>query len=156
MSKKETITKQLTALAFQESKPFCYGCYGVVETSHCPKCGSDDFMRLLEGVGCEYGTEWVIEEILKEHLKSVDEEEAFKDMMEGCYPTDTKVAWLEVNTIDILKEMCPCDWRLAKDEHISSLEEDEQVMSFDNGSTYYWTTDIEELLEEKLQEGKAS
>ena len=151
MVKKETITKQLTALAFQETKPFCYGCYEAVETSHCPKCGSDDFMRLLEGVGCEYGTEWVIEEILKEHLEPVDEEESFENLMEDCYPSDTKVAWLEINTIDILKEISPCDWNLAKDEHISSLEEDEQVMSFDNGSTYYWTYDIENLIEEKLK-----
>lgn len=80
-------------------------------------------MRLLEGIGCEYGTEWVIEEILKEHLESVDEEKAFEEMMEGCYPIDTKVAWLEINTIDILKEMCSCDWELAQGEYISSLEE---------------------------------
>ena len=43
-------------------------------------------MRLFEGVGCEYGTEWVIEEILKEHLEPVDEEKVFKEMMEDCYP----------------------------------------------------------------------
>ena len=156
MDKKEIIYKKLTALAFQESKPFCYGCYRVVKASHCSKCGSDDFMRLLEGVGCEYGTDWVIEEILKKHLKPVNKEESFEDMMEGCYPTETKVAWLEVNTIDILKNMCSCDWELAKDEYISSLEEDEEVMSFDNGSTHYWTHDIENLIEEKLIEREAS
>ena len=42
-------------------------------------------------------------------------------------------------------------WDIAQDEYISSLEEDEEVISFDNGSTYYWTTEIEELLEDKLQ-----
>ena len=45
-------------------------------------------------------------EILKEHLEPVDEKKTFEEMMEGCYPIDTKVAWLEINTIDILKEMC--------------------------------------------------
>ena len=109
-------------------------------------------MRLLEGIGCEYGIEWVIEEILKEHLEPVNEEEAFKDMMEGCYPTEIKVAWLEIDTIDTIKTMCPLDWDLAKGEHISSLEEDEQIMSFDNGSTYFWTHDIENLIKEKLIE----
>ena len=130
MSKKETITKQLTALAFQETKPFCYGCYEAVKTSHCSKCGSDDFMRLFEGVGCEHGTEWVIEEILREHLKSVNQEETFEDMIEGCYPEETKVGWLELNTIDILKTMDEVSWDTAKSEYISSLEEDEEIMSF--------------------------
>ena len=44
-------------------------------------------------------------------------------------------------------------WNMAKDEYISSLEKDEEVMSFDNGSTYYWAYDIENLLEEKLELG---
>ena len=81
-------------------------------------------MRVIDGVGCEYGTEWVIEEILKEHLKPVDKENIFEQMIEDCYPIDTKVAWVEINTIDILKEMCPCDWRLACDDYIYNLEQD--------------------------------
>ena len=67
MTKKEIIYNQLTALAFQESKPFCYACYEAVKISHCPRCGTDDFMRLLENIGCEYGTKSVIQEIFKEH-----------------------------------------------------------------------------------------
>ena len=51
-------------------------------------------MRLHEGTGCEYGVDWVIEGILKEHLKPVNKEEAFEDMIEGCYPMETKV-WLD-------------------------------------------------------------
>ena len=151
MAKRETIYNQLTALAFQESIPFCYGCYVKAPTGTCHNCGSDDLMRLLESVGCEYGTEWVIEEILKEHLKPVDKEKIFEQMIEDCYPTDTKVAWVEINTIDILKEMCPCDWKLACDNYIYNLEQDEEIMSFDNGSTYFWTSDIENLIEEILK-----
>ena len=151
MCKKETITKQLEALAFQVSKPFCYLCYREVKTSHCPKCGTDDFKRLLEGVGVEYGIDWVIEEILKKYLEPVNQEEFFEDTIESCYPTETKVGWLEINTIDILKTMYPCDWRIAKGDCISSLEEDEEIMSFDNGSTYFWTLDIEDLIEDKLK-----
>ena len=151
MSKRETIYNQLTALAFQESIPFCYGCYIKAPTGRCDNCESDDCMRLMEDVGCEWGTEWVIEEILKEHLEPVNQTEAFEDMMEDCYPVDTKVGWLELNTVDILKTMDEIAWDIAKDEYISSLEEDEEVISFDNGSTYYWTTEIEELLEDKLQ-----
>ena len=151
MAKKETIYNQLTALAFQETKPFCYLCYREVKTRHCPKCGTDEFMRFMEGVGVEYGTEWVIEEILRQHLKPVNQEEAFESMIEDCYPTETKVGWLDLNTADVLKTMDKVSWDMAKDEYVSSLEEDEELMSFDNGSSYYWISDIEELLEEKLK-----
>ena len=92
------------------------------------------------------------EETLKEHLKPVNQTETFEDMIEGCYPTETKVGWLELNTADILKTMDEVSWDIAKDEYISSLEEDEEVMSFDNGSTYFWTYDIENLIEEKLKQ----
>ena len=47
--------------------------------------------------------------------------------------------------------MYPCDWRIAKGDCISGLEEDEEIMSFDNGSTYFWTLDIEDLIEDKLK-----
>ena len=92
MAKRETIYNQLTALAFQESIPFCYQCYIKAPTGKCDNCGSDDLMREMDGVGCEWGTEWVIEEILKEHLKSVDKEKIFEEMIEDCYPTDTSRA----------------------------------------------------------------
>ena len=152
MSKRETIYNKLTALAFQESIAFCYGCYIKAPTGKCDNCASDDLMRLVEGVGCEFGTEWVIEELLKEHLEPVNEKKVFEQMIEDCYPLETKVAWLELDTLDTIKTMCPCDFELAKDDYIYNLEEDEEIMSFDNGKTYFWTSDIEELLEKKLNE----
>ena len=151
MSKKEIIYNQLTDLAFQESIPFCYGCYMKAPTGRCDNCGTDDLMRLLEGVGCEYGTEWVVDEILKARLEPVNQKEAFENMIEGCYSTETKVGWLELNTVDILKTMDEVAWDIAKDEYISSLEGDEEVISFDNGSQYFWTSEIENLIEEKLK-----
>lgn len=150
MSKRETIYSQLTSLAFQESIPFCYACYMKAPTGKCENCGTDDLMRLLEEVGCEWGTEWVIEKILKKHLKPINKEKVFEEMIEDCYPTEIKVGWLELDTVTILKTMDEISWDIAKDEYISSLEEDEEVLSFDNGSTYFWTYDIENLIEEKL------
>lgn len=94
----------------------------------------------------------MIEEILKEHLEPVNQTESFESMIEGCYPTETKVGWLELSTADILKTMDKVSWDIAKDEYISSLTENEEVMSFDNGSTSFWTSDIENLIEEKLEE----
>ena len=152
MSKRDTIYNQLTALAFQESIPFCYGCYINAPTGRCDNCGSDDLMRLIEGVGCEYGTEWVIGELLRKHLEPVNEKEAFEQMIEDCYSVETKVGWLELDTIDTIKTMCPCDWELAKDDYIYSLQEDEEILSFDNEKTYFWTSDIEQLIEDKLKQ----
>ena len=150
MFKKETIYNQLTALAFQESIPFCYSCYIKAPTGRCDNCESADLMRLVEHSGCEYGTDWVIEKILKENLEPVSRKKIFEEMIEGCYPTETKVGWLELSTVDILKTMDEISWDIAEDEYISSLEEDEVVMSFDNGSTYFWAYDIENLIEKKL------
>ena len=40
-------------------------------------------------------------EILREHhMEPVDEKKVFEEMVEDCYPIDTKVAWAEINTID--------------------------------------------------------
>ena len=91
-----------------------------------------------------------LRKFLRNTLKPVNQTEAFEDMIEGCYPTETKVGWLELSTVDILKTMDEIAWDIAKDEYISSLEEDEEIISFDNGSIYYWTNEIEELLEDRF------
>lgn len=51
-------------------------------------------MRLLPGVGCEYGTDWIIKHILKTELEAVDLEEAFEESIRQCYPEETKVGWM--------------------------------------------------------------
>ena len=76
----------LEELAYRLTDNFCYGCYKVVEDDHCPNCGSDDFMRHLKGVGVEYGTEWVIEHLLKTHCTPIDGEELFEELLDECYP----------------------------------------------------------------------
>ena len=152
MSKKETIYNQLTKLAFQESIPFCYGCYMKAETGRCDNCGTDDLMRLREDSGCEWGTEWVIEELLNKDLEPFNQTESFESMIEDCYSEKIKIGWLNLNTADILKTMDEVSWDMAKDEYIASLEDDEEIMSFDNGKTYFATSDIEQLLEDNLDE----
>ena len=84
-------------------------------------------------------------------MNPVNQKEAFESMIEDCYPTETKVGWMDLNTVDILKTTDEVSWDIAKDEYISSLEEDKEVISFDNGSTYFQTSDIENLIEEKLK-----
>ena len=116
--RKKELTNKLEQIAYQKTNAFCYSCYKTVKQSHCPKCFSDDFMRELEGVGVEYGTNWVIIELLNEALTPVNAEENFTELLEDIYPEQTKVAWLNLNTVQVLKEQDPISWNIALNEHI--------------------------------------
>ena len=144
---KPEIQERLEQLAFNRTTPFCYGCYVKAPKGVCPHCHSDDLMRHLEGVGVEWGTDWVIKHILQEELTAIDPDEAFEDSIRGCYPEETVVGWLKLDTVEILKSQDPISWRIAKDEYIDSLEQDEEIFSFDGGSNYYWKHDLESLVE---------
>lgn len=139
-----SIEGQLVELAYRMTDNFCYGCYRVVEGSHCPECHSDDFMRHMDGVGVEYGTEWVIVELIKEHCTAIDEEEAFDDMMDACYP-EISIGYSTWQPSYVLKELDPIAYGLGVSENMQSLEEDEQVLQYDG--EYYHVSDIEEMIE---------
>ena len=146
--RKKELTNKLEQIAYQKTNAFCYSCYKTVKQSHCPKCFSDDFMRELEGVGVEYGTNWVIIELLNEALTPVNAEENFTELLEDIYPEQTKVAWLNLNTVQVLKEQDPISWNIALNEHIDNLVEEEELISFDN-ENYYHTQDIQNYIQEQ-------
>lgn len=139
------ILEQLKELALSRSIPFCYSCYKEAPTGCCKTCGSDDLMRLVPGVGCEYGADWVIKHILETDLTPVDLEESFENMMRECYPETTKFGWMEFDTVTLMKENDPIAWRCAVVEHESSEEADGVIVSLDGGSTYYYVNDIEKI-----------
>lgn len=142
---KSEIQQKLETLAFNRTTPFCYGCYIQAPKGICPECHSDDLMRFVHGVGCEWGTEWIIKHILQSELESVDIEEQFEESIRECYPETTKVGWMEFDTVTLMKENDPVSWRCALSEYESSEEADGLIVSFDGGSTYYRSDDIEEL-----------
>ncbi|MGE3611649.1 MAG: hypothetical protein AB7I27_18815 [Bacteriovoracaceae bacterium] len=80
----------------------------------CHHCHSDDLIRHLEGVGVEWGTDWVIKHILQEELTPIDTDEAFEDSIRGCHPEETVVGWLKLDTVEILKSQDPISWRIAQ------------------------------------------
>jgi hypothetical protein len=43
-------------------------------------------MRQLDGVGCEWGIEWVMRHLLEEDVTPFDTEEAFEESLRGCEP----------------------------------------------------------------------
>lgn len=140
------LKEKLTKLAFNRSLPFCYSCYHECPSGRCESCGSDDLMRFVQGVGCEWGTDWVIKHILETELDPVDLEESFEDMVCECYPETTKVGWMEFDTVTLMKENDPTSWSCALSEHESNDEAEGLIVSFDGGATYYSTSEIEDLI----------
>lgn len=145
---KSEIQEKLTQFAFSKTTPFCYGCYQDAPSGRCPSCDSDDLMRHLHGVGCEYGTDWVIKSILESELTPVDMEAAFEEYIRQCYPEDTKVGWMTFDTVELMKSQDPVSWRVALSDWESQESEEESIVSFDGGSNYYYISDIENLLNE--------
>ena len=145
---KAEIQEKLEQLALDRTTPFCYGCYVKAPKGVCPHCHSDDLMRHLEGVGVEWGTDWVIKHIILEELTAADTEEAFEDSVRSSYMEETQVGWLKVDTVSAIKELDPISWRIAKSEWEDQEVEDGGLFTFDNGSTYYWLSDIESLIKE--------
>ncbi len=135
------LKEQLQTLAFDVTDNFCYGCYKVVEGDSCPGCGSDDFMRHLDGVGVEYGTDWIIEHLIKENCTAVDAEDEFEEMLNECYES-VKVGCCEWDAGYVMKELDPVAFRCGVSEY---LADDEQFVEIDG--QYYRICDIESMIE---------
>ncbi|WP_415062651.1 hypothetical protein [Bdellovibrio sp.] len=146
---KSEIQQRLEQLAIQRTNAFCYSCYKTVTALHCPSCGSDDFMREIPEVGVEYGTDWVIRQILTEELEPVDVDAAFEEMVREVYPEEVTVGWMTLDTVSVMKEMDPTSWRIAVQEWIENEEQEGNIMVFDGGNNYYRVSDLEQLLREE-------
>jgi hypothetical protein len=133
---------KLTALAFDTTDNFCYGCYKVVEGDHCPGCHSDDFMRHLDGVGVEYGTDWVVEHLIKEHCSAVNAEEQFEELLSETCET-VKIGSLEYDPGYVLRNIDPVAFRCGVSD---MLADDEQFIEVDG--EHYRACDIENMIEE--------
>ena len=106
----DNLRDKLNALAFAMTDNFCYGCYRVVKDDHCPLCGSEDFMRHLDGVGVEYGIDWVIEHLIEEHCSPVDAEDDFEEQLNETCET-IKIGSLEYDPGYVLRNIDPISFR---------------------------------------------
>lgn len=140
---KTEILKKLEKIAEDRTIPFCMSCHIKAPKGICPSCFSDDLMRHLDGVGVEWGTSWVIKHILQEEFTPVDTDEAFESSLEDCYPEETEIGFMRVNTIEAMKDLDPTWWEMAKSEYIDSLIEDGSIVEV--GGNYYWDYDLEAL-----------
>ncbi len=139
----QTLHARLESLAYKVTDNFCYSCYKVVEGDRCPNCFSDDFMRHLEGVGVEYGTEWVIEHLIKEHCEPIDAEEQYEQMLNDCYEPVKVGSSCQWNAGYVMKELDPVSFRCGVSDYLA----DDDTFIEINGE-YYLLSDIENMLEE--------
>lgn len=140
---KEEIQKKLNDMAFEVTTPFCYSCYIKAPTGRCEECGSDDLMRHMEGVGVEYGTEWVIEEIIDQKLDSINTDEMYEQYLEECYGEEVTIGFIKFNITLAIKNLDPVAYQMGKDEYLKYLLEMESIIEI--GGSYYYVTEIESL-----------
>ncbi len=149
----DEIIKNLDKLVYQMTKPFCYSCYQEVKATHCPRCQSDDLMRLLPGYGCEYGThtfyEAVLIEIGADCHEYKEDEDAFMQSLDEIYGDTVKVGFLNVSTGWTIKTLDPIAFELAMSEETNNLLDDGQLVEI--GGNNYWAEKVATLIEENLE-----
>lgn len=143
----ETLIRKLKALAWKKSKPFCYGCYKMAPTGRCEICFSDDLMRITEDEGPEFGIDWVVKHMVETNLEPFDTELAFEESVRESYSEAVSVGWMSFDAITVMKTMDPIWWNMAHSEYIDNEVAGEQLITFDNGSSYYRTSDLEDFIE---------
>jgi hypothetical protein len=112
-------------------------------------------MRELAGEGVEYGVSWIIESLVRNNLTPIDVEEEFVESIRQCYPETVTVGWLTLDTVDTIRNSDPVSWRCALVDWLSNEEGDGLIVTFDNGSTYYRTSDVEDYLDSESNEKPA-
>ena len=139
----QEIKDKLTELALKRTTPFCYSCYEKCPSGTCKHCGSDDLMRYLKGVGVEYGTDWVIENILEEELEEADLSESFEQMIEECYGEEIQIGFIRTDIVTAMKTLDPAAWKIAKNEYIENQLNNEVI---NIQGKYYYKQSLVELL----------
>lgn len=145
----EDLQKKLELIAYKKTTPFCYGCYIEAPTGVCPRCGSDDLMRLMKSVGC---VDWVIRELIRQNLKPVDLDDQFSQCIESGYGETVEVGFMEFPTVKLMKDNHPDGWRCALADYVSETE-GETLVTFDKGDSYYHISDVESFIKENETEG---
>ena len=145
MTTLQIIHGRLEEAAYKITDNFCYSCYKIVEDDRCPSCGSDDFMRHFEGVGVEYGTEWIIDHLIETKLEPVDGEEMFEELLDECYP-EVSVGCCTWSPSQVMKELDPVCFNIGVTENLDGLAADGQL--YEHNGDYYRIEDLDDMLDD--------
>jgi len=151
----------LELIAYQKSDPFCYSCYRTVkpakglDSPRCIGCGSDDLMRKIDGVACEWGIEWVVGHLIKDNLEEVNTEEQFHRYLNEIYTENVKACGVDLYSktqADLWLEIDPIAYDCARSAWLDGETRDEQrLFTTDNGNTYYERSDLIGWVDENLE-----
>ena len=147
MTTLQIIHGRLEEAAYKVTDNFCYSCYKVVEGDRCPSCGTDDFMRHFEGVGVEYGTEWVIDHLIETRLEPVDGEELFEELLDECYP-EVRIGCCTFSPSQVMKELDPTCFNIGVQENLDALAQDFAL--YEHNGDYYRLEDLVDMVEDIL------
>ncbi len=107
-------------------------------------CGSDDNMRELPGVGCEYGTDWIVEHFVKdefEYLTESEMEDRYIELLDEIYD-EVKIGNLTVSAGDVMKTMDPIAFRIGVSEEADHNVEEGRLVEL-NGYYYEVPFDLQ-------------
>ena len=125
---------------------FYGGCAKRALNEACEDCASAYRKPAGEGVG--YRTASILEHLVRENLTPINVEEEFEELMRERYPETVSVGWLTLDTVTTIRNSDPISWRCACNDWADSEEQADQIISLDNGSTYYRSRDIEDYLDD--------
>jgi len=104
-------------------------------------------MRITADDGPEYGTEWIVEQILRSELTPVDPDEAFEESARSGYPEQVSIGWMTLDSVSVMKSMDPVAWRCAQVDWESEEESEGNIISLDGGAIYFSRDDLEKFVE---------
>lgn len=70
------------------------------------------------------------------------------------HPETVKIGWMEYDAVTAMKELDPVSWNIAHGEWLDSEVSDGNLFVFDNGSNYYWVSEIAQFIEENTRFGE--
>ena len=97
--------------------------------------------------GVEFGTDWLLCEVLREHLTQADTNVSLELSVAESYPGTVNIDWINYDTSTAIKVLDLVSWEMAHSEWIDSKVSDGNLVPFDNGSNHYWVFDIERIIE---------
>lgn len=155
MNYQQELKKKLEKKAFEVSKPFCYNCYIYAKKGVCPRCHSDDLMRIMPDDGPEYGLDWIIESFVCTHCEPINIDEAFSNYLGEIYHDNIKICNCEFDPVHAYKTLDPIGFEIGRNEWLNfEVHEEGSMIEFRN--QYFYTNDIENILKEQSSQNETA
>ena len=103
----------------------------------------NEYQEQLQKIAKEKGISF---DNLLTQIEQVSQSKIFDEMLDECYDM-IKVCGYEYYPSHVLESTDPIAYRCGLTDYLDSLEQDDIVVSFDNGCSYYLVSDVEDFIE---------